>query len=263
MRYDFAPLEGLTDSIYRHLHHKYFGGADRYFTPFFSPTVHQALTPREARELPFADTIGYYGVPQLLTKVPEDLLWMASVCKDRGYQEVNLNVGCPSGTVTAKGKGAGMLRDLDGLDRFLDSVFASAPLPVSIKTRVGFYSAEEFTAILDIYNRYPLKELIVHPRMRKDFYNGSVDMDTFRYALQQSKVPVCYNGSLRTQSEITIFSTEFPQVETVMLGRGLIADPGLLTPGGTTADILERFHNELLEEYTREFGGTRNAMFRL
>ena len=263
MRYDFAPLEGLTDSIYRRLHHKYFPGLDRYFTPFFSPTVHRALTPREARELPGADSLGFCVVPQLLTKVPEDFLWMAGVCRDRGYKEVNLNVGCPSGTVTAKGKGSGMLRDLGTLDCFLDAVFKSAPLPVSVKARIGFESAEEFAAILEIYNRYPLKELIVHPRVRKDFYNGPVNMNAFRHALQESKAPVCYNGSLRTGSEIAAFREAFPAVDCIMLGRGLIADPGLLTPGGTTAAALESFHNELLEEYTREFGGTRNAMFRL
>ena len=263
MRYDFAPLEGLTDSIYRRLHHKYFGGVDRYFTPFFSPTVHRALTPREARELPSADSLGFCVVPQLLTKVPADFLWMAGVCRDQGYTEVNLNAGCPSGTVTAKGKGSGMLRDLDSLDAFLYTVFSSAPLPVSVKTRIGFDSAEEFAAILKIYNRYPLKELIIHPRVRKDFYNGSVDMDSFRYALQESKAPVCYNGSLRTKSEIAAFSAKFPSVDSIMLGRSLIADPGMLTPAGTTATALEKFHGELLEEYTREFGGTRNAMFRL
>lgn len=263
MRYDFAPLEGLTDSIYRRLHHKYFPGADRYFTPFFSPTVHRALTSREARELPQADSTDFTVVPQLLTKVPEDFLWMAEVCRDRGYKEINLNIGCPSGTVTAKGKGSGMLRDLDSLDSFLYTVFSSAPLPVSIKTRIGFESADEFAGILDIYNRYPVKELLIHPRVRKNFYNGPVDMDCFQYALQESNAPVCYNGSLRTKSEISAFAIEFPHVDSIMLGRGLIADPGILSPGGTTATALENFHRELLEEYTREFGGTRNAMFRL
>lgn len=263
MRYDCAPLEGLTDGIYRRLHHKYFPGVDRYFTPFFSPTVHRALTPREARELPPADSLGFCVVPQLLTKVPEDFLWMACVCRDLGYGEVNLNVGCPSGTVTAKGKGSGMLKDLDSLDMFLDTVFAAAPLPISVKTRIGFESAEEFAAILEVYNRYPLKELIVHPRVRTAFYKGTVDMDAFGYALQKSKTPVCYNGSLRTKRELSAFASEFPSVNSIMLGRTLIADPGLLAPGGTTADQLEHFHCELLEAYTREFGGTRNAMFRL
>ena len=263
MRYYFAPLEGLTDSIYRQLHHTYFGGADRYYTPFFSPTVHRSLTPREKRELPCADTLGFPVVPQLLTKVPEDFLWMAGVCRDHGYPEVNLNVGCPSGTVTAKGKGSGMLRDLDGLDAFLDQIYSAAPLPISVKTRIGFAEPEEFEKILAVYNRYPICELTIHPRVRTAFYNGPVHMDTFRFAVENTKIPLCYNGNLYTTDHLTAFQAEFPQVDALMLGRGLIADPGLLTPDGTTAKALEGFHDALLEAYIREFGGSRNAMFRM
>ena len=263
MRYYFAPLEGLTDSIYRQLHHHFFPGVDRYYTPFFSPTVHQVLTPREKRELPPADRIGFSVIPQLLTKVPEDFLWMAGVCRDLGYEEINLNVGCPSATVTAKGKGAGMLRDLDELDRFLDSIFSYAPLPISVKTRIGFESSEEFQNILAIYNRYPIQELTVHPRVRNAFYRGAVDMNCFHYAVQESKAPLCYNGNLCTKSQIETISATYPQVNALMLGRGLIADPGLLSPGGTTVKALESFHDALLEEYIRAFGSSRNAMFRM
>ena len=263
MKYYFAPMEGITDSIYRKLHHKYFPGVDAYYMPFLSPTVHRQLTNREARELPFADSVGFYAVPQLLTKVSEDFLWAAQQCKDRGYDEVNLNLGCPSGTVVAKGKGSGMLRDLDALDHFLDEIFAAASLPISVKTRIGVNEPEEFPAILEIYNRYPIKELTIHPRVRKAFYKGSVDMDMFRFAVENSKIPLCYNGNLCTGSEISDFSSQFPQVKSVMLGRGLIADPGMLSPGGTTVEKLEAFYDELTEEYVREFGGPRNAMFRL
>jgi len=263
MQYYFAPLEGLTDSIYRALHHAHFPGIDRYYTPFFSPTVHRALTPREARELPRADTLEYSVVPQLLTKVPEDFLWMAAVCRDHGYEEVNLNLGCPSGTVTAKGKGSGMLREPDTLDAFLDSIFSVAPLPISIKTRIGFSDPAEFEQLLSIFNRYPIRELTIHPRVRTAFYTGPVQMEVFRYAVAESKNKLCYNGNLCTQDQLKAFSAAFPQVEAVMLGRGLIGDPGLLTPGGTTAESLEQFHDALLEEYIREFGGVRNAMFRM
>ena len=263
MRYYFAPLEGLTDSIYRKLHHQYFSGVDQYYTPFFSPTVHRSLTPREARELPRADAVNFTVIPQLLTKVPEDFLWMAGVCRDLGYPEVNLNVGCPSGTVTAKGKGSGMLRDPDALDAFFEEIFAATPLPISVKTRIGFTEPEEFPAILAVFNRYPIKELTIHPRVRSAFYNGPVDMAAFSYAVQESKNPLCYNGNLCTKEQIAAISTQFPQVKAVMLGRGLIADPGMLTPGGTTAAALEQFHDGLLEEYIRAFGGSRNAMFRM
>ncbi len=263
MQYYFAPLEGLTDSIYRRLHHRFFPGVDRYYTPFFSPTVHRALTPREARELPPAESVDFAAVPQLLTKVPEDFLWMTGVCRDLGYTEVNLNVGCPSGTVTAKGKGAGMLRNLAELDAFLEQIFAKTCLPISVKTRIGFYSPTEFAEILSVYNRYPICQLIVHPRVREVFYNGPVDMESFDLALQESKAPVCYNGSLCTKAELAAFSETYPQVESVMVGRGLIADPGLFTSGGTTAGALEAFHDALLEAYIAEFGGSRNAMFRM
>ena len=263
MKYYFAPMEGITDSVYRRLHHKYFPGVDAYYMPFLSPTIHRQLTNREARELPYADTVGFYAVPQLLTKVSEDFLWAAQQCKDRGYDEVNLNLGCPSGTVVAKGKGSGMLRELDALDRFLEVIFAGTPLPISVKTRIGVNDPEEFPKILEIYNRYPIKELTIHPRVRKAFYKGTVDMDMFRYALEHTRIPLCYNGNLCTKSEISAFSAKFPQVDSVMLGRGLIADPGMLSPGGTTVAKLEAFYDELTEEYVREFGGPRNAMFRL
>ena len=263
MRHYFAPLEGLTDSIFRSLHHKYFPGADRYYTPFFSPTVHRRLTPREARELPAADSVDFTVIPQLLTKSPEDFLWMARQCRDLGYEEINLNLGCPSGTVTAKGKGSGMLKDPEALDCFLYEIFSAAPLDISVKTRIGFDSPEEFPALLEIYNRYPIKELIVHPRVRSAFYKGDPDMDAFSYALNNSRAPLCYNGNLCTRQQLTEFAARYPTVQAVMLGRGLIGDPGLLTPGGTTLPALESFYRELLEQYTRTFGSARNAMFRL
>ena len=261
MRYYFAPMEGLTDSIYRRVHHKYFSGVDTYYMPFISPTVHRCLTNREAREVPFADTVPFRAVPQLMTKVADDFLWAARECLDRGYDEVNLNVGCPSGTVVAKKKGAGMLEDVESLDRFLDAIFASSPLPVSVKTRLGLSDPQEFPRILQIYNQYPIKELTVHPRVRKQFYDGDVDMDMFRYALDNSKNPLCFNGNLRNLTEVKDFEKEFPQVEAVMIGRGLIGNPAMLEPGGEGK--LEAFHDELLEAYIAEFGGARNAMFRM
>ena len=262
MRYYFAPMEGLTDSIYRSAHHAHFGGVDRYYMPFLSPTVHRSLTNREERELPYAQSVPFTAVPQLLTKVPEDFLWATTVCAERGYDEVNLNTGCPSGTVVSKGKGSGMLRDLDALCRFLDEVFSKSVLPVSIKTRLGLEDPQEFPAILEIYNRYPVKELTIHPRVRKQFYDGAVDMEMFRYAAQNSRNRLCYNGDITNLAQIDALQKEFPQLEAVMIGRSLIADPGMLC-GGTDKAALEAFMNELLARYTEAFGGSRNAMFRL
>lgn len=262
MHYYFAPMEGLTDSVYRRLHHQYFGGVHRYYMPFLSPTMHRTLSAKENRELPMADSVPFAAVPQVLTKVPEDFLWAAGICRDRGYAEVNLNVGCPSGTVVAKGKGAGMLSDCDALDRFLEAVFTRSPLSISVKTRLGLTEPEEFPALLEVFNRYPIRELTIHSRVRKQFYQGDVHLDMFRYAVRESKNPLCYNGDLFSMQDITNITGEFPQVNAVMLGRGLAADPGMLC-GGTDVHILEQFHAGLLEEYLVLFGGSRNAMFRL
>ena len=262
MRYYFAPMEGITDSIYRRLHHKYFHGADRYYMPFLSPTIHRTLTHKEDRELPVADSVPFTAVPQILTKVSEDFLWAARVCADRGYDEVNLNIGCPSGTVVSKGKGSGMLRDVNALDAFLDAVYRESPLPVSVKTRLGLESPDEFPAILEVLNRYPIKELTIHPRVRKQFYDGNVHMAMFDYAVANSRNPLCYNGDILSLSQAEALQRRYPAVEAVMIGRGLIADPGLLR-GCTDKESLEGFLTELLEVYEVEFGGSRNAMFRM
>ena len=263
MRYYFAPMEGITDSIYRRVHHKYFGGVDRYYMPFLSPTIHRQLTHKEDRELPFADTEQFVAVPQVLTKVAADFLWASSVIAERGYGEVNLNVGCPSGTVVSKGKGSGMLRDLNALDAFLEEVFSQSPLPISVKTRLGLESKDEFPAILEIFNRYPIQELTIHPRVRKQFYSGDVEMDMFRYAFENSKNPLCFNGNINNLQDLSNICAQFPQLDAVMIGRGLIGDPGMLCPGGTDRKALEGFVNELTETYVEVFGGARNAMFRM
>ena len=262
MRYYFAPMEGLTDSIYRRLHHKYFPGVDRYYMPFLSPTIHRTLTHKEDRELPMADSVDFAAVPQILTKVSEDFLWAAQVCQDRGYDEVNLNVGCPSGTVVSKGKGSGMLRDAAALDRFLEEIFQGSPLPISVKTRLGLENPEEFPALLEVFNRYPIKELTIHPRVRKQFYDGGVHMDWFDYAVEHSSNPLCYNGDILSLADAEALQRKYPKIDAIMIGRGLIADPGMLS-GGTDVKALEGFMNELMAVYEVEFGGSRNAIFRL
>ena len=263
MHLDLAPMEGITGAVFRRFHHAYFPGVDRYYMPFISPTQHRTLTNREARDLPMADRVPFTAIPQVLTKVADDFVWAAGQCADRGYTEVNLNLGCPSGTVVSKGKGSGMLSDPDNLDRFLDAVFSASPVPVSVKSRLGLTDPQEFPRLLEIYNRYPIQELTLHPRVRKAFYSGSVDMEMFSYCAENSKNPVCYNGDICNLEDINRIEAQFPQVRSVMIGRGLIGDPGMLTPGGTTVEALEEMFNALLDEYIVLFGGSRNAMFRL
>ena len=262
MRYYYAPMEGITDATFRRLHAKYFPGVDRYFMPFLSPTIHRTLTHREARELPRADTVDLVAVPQLLGKNVEDMLWAIGVCADQGYDEVNINLGCPSGTVVSKGKGSGMLSDIFALDAFLDAIYAKAVLPVSLKTRIGVNDSENWEKILEIYRDYPVKELTVHPRIRKAFYKGDCDMAAFAKAVEGSPFPVCYNGNVTSIADAESIAARFPGVESVMIGRGLVADPGMLA-GGTDRDTLKAFQGELSDTYCRVFESKRNAIYRM
>ena len=262
MKYYYAPLEGITDATFRALHHKYFPGVDRYFMPFISPTIHRCLTNREARELPKADSVPFTAVPQLLGKNVEDMLWALEVCKDLGYDEVNINLGCPSGTVVSKGKGSGMLSDIYALDEFLDAIYAKATLPVSLKTRIGVNDSENWEKLLEIYRDYPVKELTVHPRIRKAFYKGDCDMAAFARSVENSPFPVCYNGNINSLADADKIAAQFPTVDSIMIGRGLVANPGMLS-GGTDRDTLKAFLNELSDTYCTVFESKRNAIYRM
>ena len=267
MRYDFAPMEGITGFLFRQLHCRYFPGVDRYYMPFLSPTQDHAFTPRELREILPENNQGLEVIPQLLTKSPKDFLWAAGELSAMGYRTVNLNLGCPSGTVVAKGKGAGMLRSPEELDAFLDAVFSRAPCAVSIKTRLGLSAPEEFGPILEVYNRYPLAELIVHSRVQQDFYRHPVRTEAFGPILAASRNPVCYNGGLVTIQDCRDLALRFPDLAGIMIGQGLLANPALVRQvrGGAGADLdtLRVFHEELFAGYSQLFQSPYNAMMRM
>ncbi len=266
MEIECAPLEGITDAVYRRTHQKYYAGVSRYYTPFISPTHHHLFTPRQLRELDRANNGPLPPVPQLLGKNAEDFLWAAGELAAMGYREVDLNLGCPSGTVAAKGKGAGFLARPEELDAFLERIFRDAPLDISIKTRIGAESPEEFPKLLAVFSRYPLCRLIIHPRTRTEFYKGPVHRDVFRYAVENTSLPLCYNGDLFTPEDIETFRRDFPSIGTIMLGRGLTADPGLAgkrpgVPGDK--ETLYRFLEELGQTYIDVFDGPQNALHRM
>ena len=267
MRYDFAPMEGITGALFRRLHHQFFPGVDRYYMPFLSPTRDHVFTPRELREILPENNPDAEVIPQLLTKVPEDFLWAAGELAAMGYQTVNLNRGCPSGTVVAKGKGSGMLADPSALDAFLDAVFSRAPCAVSVKTRLGLSDPEEFGPLLEIYNHYPLAELIVHPRVQKDGYRHPVRLEAFAPILAASRHPVCFNGGLVTTQDCRDLVGRFSGICGVMIGQGLVANPALVRQirGGPGADreTLRAFHEALFGGYSQLFGSAHNAMMRM
>lgn len=267
MKYYFAPMEGITGYVYRNAHHEFFPHVDKYFTPFLCPNQNRKFASKEINEILPEHNQGLRVVPQLLTKNADDFVWAAEEIRQMGYSEVNFNLGCPSGTVVAKGKGAGFLEHIPELERFLDEIFAKASISVSVKTRIGKDSPQECTALMELYNRFPIKELIIHPRIQTDFYKNHPNMDAFREALHASKAPVCYNGDLFDAGRVNAYAAEFPQVETVMLGRGLIANPNLVEKlcfqRGMDAQTLRAFHDRLYGEYQKALPGARAVLFRM
>ncbi len=256
MEFLFAPMEGVTGYVYRRVHARFYPGVSRYYAPFFSPSGDHHFPLRGLKDLLPEENPGVRLVPQLLTNKAEDFIWAAASLMDRGYGEVDLNLGCPSGTVVAKRKGSGFLLLPEELDVFLEKVFAAPELKglgISLKTRIGFTEEGEFPPLLEIYGKYPLSRLIVHPRLRADYYKGPVHPEAFAPALEGSPFPVVWNGDVFSPADLDALRRRFPTLETVMLGRGLAAEPGLAgrlafgTP--CSRETLHEFHEALSEEY--------------
>lgn len=252
MKLMFAPMEGITGRALREAHAACFPGVDCYCLPFLSPTQVHRLTPKERRALDPGPLDRDRLLPQILTRSAEEFLWCAGAVAELGYREVNLNLGCPSGTVVSKGKGAGMLRDPAALDRFLEQVFTGCPIAISVKTRIGLEDPREFGPILKVLGRYPIALLTVHPRTRRELYGAAFHPEAFAQAMAETRLPLCYNGNLFHPADLTALERTFPGTEAAMLGRGLLADPALITrcKGGTRdRAALLRFHNVLCETY--------------
>lgn len=281
MQYYLAPMEGITTYIYRRLFAKYFGGIDKYYTPFLAS---MRLNNRERNEVLPEHNEGLRLIPQVLTNRADEFVEIARALKEYGYGEVNLNLGCPSGTVVSKHRGAGLLAVPDELDAFLQEIFEKSPIAISIKTRVGISEEREWERILAVYSKYPIRELIVHTRLQKDFYRVPARPHMFLQAKEKLSVPLCYNGDITSPDALRKLSvplccngdTTSPDalrhvqelVPSVMLGRGLIADPNLIRRllGLPCADkeTIGAFTAELLSDYsTKMSGGERVTLYKM
>ena len=269
VKYYMAPLESVTTWIYRQAHAKIYGRLDKYFIPFLEPHEKRDFKTRELQEILPEHNENIYAVPQILTNRSEGFIKLAKALKDWGYEEVNLNLGCPSKTVVTKGKGSGFLAKPEELERFLTEIFdaLSGEVKISVKTRIGKEDPEEFPALLELFNKYPMEELIIHPRVQKDGYGNVPRLELYELAEKQSMNPICYNGDLYTREQIRNLTERFPGTQRLMLGRGFLRDPGLLyNEGKDSKDIFEKFwafHDLVYEGYQERNMGDRNVLFKM
>lgn len=267
MQLSLAPMEGITGYVYRNTFHRHFRCISRYYTPFLAPNQNHAFTSREKNDILPEHNEGICLIPQVLTSQPDDFLWAYRELRARGYEEVNLNLGCPSGTVVSKGKGAGFLARTDALEQFLDRIFSCTDGAVSLKTRLGLEEPEEFESLLDLFNRYPLRRLIIHPRVRTDFYRNRPRLEFFRQIYSRSLSPVVYNGDLFTSEDAGKVLSDCPGLEGLMFGRGILANPCLAEEilGGPPLEQerLRVFCQDLLDSYRAAIPEERNVLFKM
>jgi len=240
---------------------------DKYFTPFLVPHTKKGFSAKELNELLPEHNGGMYLVPQIMSNDAAGFLQTVKKLARYGYREVNLNLGCPSKTVVSKYRGSGFLAKPEELLHFLDEIYEKAEAEISIKTRIGKDSPEEFERLLAIYNQFPVKELIIHPRIQQDFYKNEPNLKVFADALEKSVNPVCYNGDIFNVEDYEKIYKHFPKVQTIMLGRGIIGNPGLAEElkGGNPADVkrLKAFHDDLLASYKELGFGDKNVLFKM
>lgn len=267
MKYYMAPLEGITGYIFRTTYHKYFGGIDKYFTPFISPNQKKICRTREKKDILPENNEGMNVVSQILTNNSEMFLKTVDYLKDYGYREVNLNLGCPVGTVVSKKKGAGFLSDPGRLRSFLDDIFSHCDIQISVKTRIGMEDPEEFESLIRIFNQFPIFELIIHPRIREDYYKNQPNMKVFSYGYEKSNTKVCYNGDLFTKEKVDAVIKKYPELDAVMFGRGILRYPGLI-PYIREGAVMEKeklrgFHDHIYGRYQENLYGDKTVLFKM
>ncbi|MBR5155715.1 MAG: tRNA-dihydrouridine synthase family protein [Clostridia bacterium] len=267
MKLYFAPLEGITTYTYRNIHKEFFGGCDEYFAPFITPSANEKVSIKSLRDIMPENNRNLQPAVQVMANQPEAFLNFEEKIKELGYTSVNLNFGCPSSTVVKKNRGAGALLDIEKLDNFLKGVFEKSSLQISVKTRIGFFGADEMQGIMAVYNKYPISRLIVHPRTRQDYYSGIPDMAAFEEALCCAKMPVCYNGNIFSVKDFEGIRERFGGLDSVMIGRGAISNPAIFREikGGEklkTRELVD-FTKALKEKYLDLLGSEIYTLHKL
>lgn len=277
MRYYMAPLEEVTGYVFRNAYHAYFYPFDKYFAPFVAAKEQKGrlFNYKERNDILPENNRRIMLIPQILTNNSEAFIRTARGMREYGYEEINLNLGCPSKTVVNGGRGSGFLQDREGLRKFLDEIFEQLDMKISIKTRLGRYDPEEIGPLMEIFNGYPLEELIIHPRIQKDFYKYTPRMECYRTAYETSRHSLCYNGDLFSTADFQKLCHDFPLTEKVMLGRGVLQNPWLIGMLRSTdpassenlapadKELLRAFCEDLCAGYARVISGDKNVLFKL
>lgn len=256
----FAPLQGYTEAPYRNFHASAFGGIEACYTPFIRLEKGE-LRKKELRDIDPANNTAGQLIPQLIASTPTEMQTIADLLIERGYRKIDINIGCPFPLVTGKRKGAGLLPYPDEVEAMLKAVGQYPDVSFSVKMRLGLESASECLALIPILNELPLAHITMHPRLGKQQYKGTVDMEGFAAFYNACTRPLVYNGDLETIDDIRRIEDQYPKLAGVMIGRGLLANPALAIEyrdGQTLAP--EEMMRRVKELHTGVFNHYRNYL---
>ena len=258
----FAPLQGYTEAIYRNAHASVFGGIEAYYTPFvrFEKNI---FRPKDIREISPENNSVPHLIPQLLASKCDQAESILALFIEKGYREVDLNLGCPFPLLAKRHYGSGLLPHSEEVEALLKVVNNHPDIQFSVKMRLGWEDSKECLNALSILNDLPLKHICLHPRIGKQQYKGEVDMNGFTTFYEACKHPIIYNGDITSRTEIEELTQRFPKLGGVMIGRGLLANPALaleyqLGKSLDHNDLIQRtrtLHQEVFQRYQERLEG--------
>ncbi len=250
----FAPLQSYTTLPYYFAYHTLFDTVNKYFTPFYRKNKENRFE-YEKQLIAQADMP---IIPQVLVNSSADLIQFAGDMKARGFNEINLNMGCPFPMVSNRGLGSGILPLKDRVEVMLNHFYeADLSMNLSVKTRLGWAHADELMGLMDVFNALPIKEIIIHPRLGIQKYKGEPDWDVFERLIQHTHHRVIGNGDIGSPDHLAYLQNRFPEVAGWILGRGLLAHPAMLSGQGSDIDkckpVVFQLHH-LFQENLLAFG---------
>ena len=222
----FAPLQGYTDDVYRRIHHELIGGITTYYTPFVRMEG-GGVRSKDMRDIRPEFNEGVPVIPQIIVKSMKEFEYLVGVIEEKGYKDIDINMGCPFPMQAKHGRGSGLLAHTDIIQEIAKAIAEKSHLSFSIKMRLGWENKEEWKPVLDILNDIPLRQITMHPRIGTQQYKGTTDMEAFKECYNLCKHPLIYNGDITTLEDIRKIETEFPNLAGIMIGRGLLARPSL------------------------------------
>jgi len=263
-----APLQGFTDVTFRNVFSDHFSGVDEAVAPFISTMGQMRLKPSRIKDVD-PENNKLVVIPQILGNVAEDFIFLADHLYEMGHKRINWNLGCPHSKIAKKERGSGLLMYPDKIDVFLDRVLSKISNTLSIKLRLGRKSKDEIFTLLPVLDKYPLDEIIVHPRTGIQMYEGTSDHDAFEKIRLYSRHKLVYNGDITDLKSFHIVQENFPGICRFMLGRGLLSNPFLaediknIFSDKNRNSRLKLFHDDLFKNYQTIFKGPAHLTGRM